>query len=76
MAAGIEHGIFGTRSLELTLSTLALVTAFVRRMLKTRVTLGNISRALLNLTKRLGFAMFKEFSSIPMITQLTVVFSL
>ena len=76
MAAGIEHGIFGTRSLELTLSTLALVTAFVRRMLKTRVTLGNISRALLNLTKRLGFAMFKEFSSIPMFTQLTVVFSL
>ena len=76
MAAGIEHGIFGTRSLELTLSTLALVTAFVRRMLKNRVTLGNISRALLNLTKRLGFAMFKEFSSIPMFTQLTVVFSL
>ena len=76
MAAGIEHGIFGTRSLELTLSTLALVTAFVRRMLKTRVTLGNISRALLNLTKRLGFAMFKEFSYIPMFTQLTVVFSL
>ena len=52
LAAGIEHGTFGTRSLEFTLSTLALVAAVVRRMLKTRVTLGNISRVLLSLTKR------------------------
>ena len=42
LAAGIEHGTFGTRSLEFTLSTLALVAAVVRKMLKTRVTLGNI----------------------------------
>ena len=55
LAAGIEHGNFVTRSLELTLSTLALVAAAVREMLKTWVTLGNISRVLLNLTKRLIF---------------------
>ena len=42
LAAGIEHGIFGTSSLELTLSTLALVAAVIRRILKTRVTLGNV----------------------------------
>ena len=35
------------------LSTLALVAAVVRKMLKTRVTLGNISRVLLNLTEKL-----------------------
>ena len=58
MAAGIEHGTFGTRSLELTLSTLALVAAALREMLKTQVTLGNISCVLLNLTKRLIFVMF------------------
>ena len=52
LAAGIEHGIFGTRSLEFILSTLALVAAVFRRMLKTRVTLGNISRVLFGLTKR------------------------
>ena len=34
-------------------STLALVAAVVRGMLKTRVTMGNIPRVLLNLTKRL-----------------------
>ena len=39
-------------SLEFTLSALTLVAAVVRRMLKTRATLGNISRVLLNLTKR------------------------
>ena len=44
LVVGIEQGIFGTRSLETTLSTLALVADVVRRMLKTRVTLGNISR--------------------------------
>ena len=44
-------GPFGTYYLEFTLSALALVAAVVRRMLKTRVTLGNISRVLLNLTK-------------------------
>ena len=42
----------------LTLSTLALVAAALREMLKTQVTLGNISRVLLNLTKRLIFVMF------------------
>ena len=67
---------FGKRSLEFILSTLALVAAVVWRMLKTRVTLGNISRVLLNLTKRLIFAMFKDSSSLPMFTQLTVIFSL
>ena len=41
-----------TRSLEFTFSILALVAAIVRKMDKTRVTLGNISRALLNLTKK------------------------
>ena len=34
LAAGIEHGTFGTRSLEFTLSTFALVAAVVRRMVK------------------------------------------
>ena len=58
-------------------STLALVSAVVRRMLKTWVTLGNISRVLLNLTKILIFAMFKDSSSsLPMFTHLTVIFSL
>ena len=76
LAAGIEHGIFGTRSLEFSLSTPALVAAAVRGMLKTRVRLGNISRALLNLNKRLIFAMFKDSSSLQMFAQLTVIFSL
>ena len=49
-----------TRPLEFALSTLALVAVAVRRMLKTRVTLGNISRALLNLIKRSIFLMFKD----------------
>ena len=53
LSAGIEHGINGTRSVEFTLSTVALVAAVVRRILKTRVTLGNISRDLLSLTERL-----------------------
>ena len=52
LAPGIEQGTFGTLSLEFTLSTLALVAAAVGRMLKTQVTLGNISRVLLNLFKR------------------------
>ena len=43
--------------------------------LKTQVTLGNISRLLLNLTKRLIFAMFKNSSSLPVFAQLTVIFS-
>ena len=38
--------------LEFTLSTLVLVAAVVRRMLITRVTLGNAPRVLLNLTKK------------------------
>ena len=55
-SVGIEHGTFGAGSLEF---TLALVAAIVRGMLKTWVTLGNISHALLNLTKILIFAIFK-----------------
>ena len=76
LAAGIEHGTFGTRSLEFTLFTLALLAAVVRKILKTRVTLGNISRTLLNKTKRLIFVMFKDSSSLSMFTQLTFIFSL
>ena len=72
----IEHETFGTRSLECTLSTLALPAAVVRQILKTRVTLGNISRVLLNLTKRLIFAMFRDSSFLSMFTQLTIIFSL
>ena len=52
VVAEIEHGTLDTHSLEFTLSALALVAAAVRRMIKTQVTLGNISRVLLNLTKR------------------------
>ena len=55
-SVGIEHGTFGAGSLEF---TLALVAAIVRGMLKTWVTLGNISHVLLNLTKILIFAIFK-----------------
>ena len=60
-----------TCSLEFTLSALALVAAAVRRMLKT---MGNISRVILNLTKILMFVTFKDSSSLPMFTQLTVSF--
>ena len=67
---------FGKRSLEFILSTLALVAAVVWRMLKTWVTLGNISRVLLNLTKRLIFGMFEYSSTLPIFVQLTVIFSL
>ena len=49
------------------LSTLALVAVDVKRMLKTRVTMGNIYRVLLNVTKRLIFAMFKDSPSLPML---------
>ena len=51
------------------------VAAAVRRMLKNRVTLGNISRVLSNLTKKLIFAIIKDFSSLPMLTQLKLIFS-
>ena len=78
-------GIAGSRNrtynlwymlLEFTLSTLVLVAAVVRRMLITRVTLGNTSRVLLNLTKKKKiFAMFKDSSSLSMLTQLTAIFS-
>ena len=47
----MKHETFGTRSLEFILSTLALVAAVFRKMLKTWVTLGNISLVLSNLTK-------------------------
>ena len=49
---------FDTRFLEFTLSSLALVSAVVRRMLITWVTLGNIS--LINLIKRFIFVMFRN----------------
>ena len=52
LAAGIKHSTFGTCYLEFTLSTLALVAAVVMRILKTCVTLGNISRVFLSLFKR------------------------
>ena len=65
-----------TRSLEFTLSRFALVAAVVRRMLKTRVTLGNISRVLLNLIKILIFVMIEDSSSLPMFMQLTFILSL
>ena len=42
------------------LSTLGPVAVVFRRMLKTRVTLGHIPLALLNLIKKLIFAMFIE----------------
>ena len=44
--------------LEFTLSKLALVAAVVRKILKTRVALGNISRVLLNQTRK--FTGFKS----------------
>ena len=44
------------------------VAVVVGRMLKTRVTLGNISRVLLNGTKRLIFVMFKVYSFLSMFT--------
>ena len=68
--------IFGLHSFEFTLSTFALVAAVVRRMLKTQATPRNISRALSNLTNRLIFKMFKDSSSLPMFTELTVILSL
>ena len=45
-------------------------------MLKTRVTLGNISRILLDLTKKLIFVMYKDSSSLSMFTHSTFTFSL
>ena len=51
---------YATRPLQFVLSTLARVAAVVRKMLKTRVTLGNISRVSSNLIKRLISVMFKD----------------
>ena len=48
-----------------TLPTLVQVAATVGRMTENRITLRNISRVLLNLFKRLIFAMFKHSSSLP-----------
>ena len=76
MADGIEYEISGTRSLEFTLFTLAMVAAVARKVFKTQATLGNISRVLSNLTKRLVSVMFKESSSPSMFRQLTIIFSL
>ena len=50
--------------------------AIERKMLKTRVTLGNISRVLLNLIKKLTFEMFKDSHTLQMFTQLTLIFCL
>ena len=47
-----------------------------RKMIKTWVTLGNISLVLLNLTKRLIFVIFKDSSSLSIFTKLTIIFSL
>ena len=68
LVAELEPGTFGflmqvanhyaTRPVEFDLCTLAPIVAVVNRMLKTRVTLGNISRVLLNLIKNLIFIMF------------------
>ena len=84
MAAGIKPETFGFLSevpkhyarlpLKLFFSTLALITDAVGSMLKTRVTLGNISLGLLNLIKRFIFVMFKLL--LPMFKQLTFIFSL
>ena len=65
-----------TRSLEFTLSRFALVAAVVRRMIKTRVTLGNISCALLNLIKMLIFVMIEDSSSLTMFMQLTFILAI
>ena len=75
MAAGLEPGTFGKRSVEFALSTLKLV-ASVRRMLKSKVPQRNISRVLLNLIKRLILVIFKGYLSFPMLTQLAFMFSL
>ena len=58
---------YATLSLKLTFYTIALVATVVRRMLKTRVALGNISRVLLNLFKSLILVVFKDlnFVSLP-----------
>ena len=55
--------------------TLVLVPAVVKRMLKTRVALGNIYRNLLTLIIGLIFVMFKD-SPLQMFTQLTFIFPL
>ena len=70
LTAGLELRTFGflaqvakhyaTRPLKFVLSTLALVADADRSMLKTRVTLGNIYLALLNLIKKFMFLMFKD----------------
>ena len=73
LAAGLEPGTFGTRSVEFALSSLALAAAYVRRMLKTRGALGNVFCVLLNLIKRLIFIMFKDSSSRPMLMHVNYI---
>ena len=65
---------YATRPLKFVLSTFALIDDVVRSMLKTQVTLRNISLVLLNLIKRFLFVLFKLLH--PMFTQLTFIFSL
>ena len=76
LAAGIKHRTFGTCSLELSFSILARVTVVVGNLLKTLVTLGNISLFLSNLIKQLVFVMVKDSSFLSMFTKLTFIFSL
>ena len=64
------------RCLELALSTPTAVAAVVKRILKTRVILGNISRVLLNLIKKLTFVIFTDSYLLPMFMQLTFIFHL
>ena len=64
------------RSLQLNPFTLAMEAAGVRRMLKTWVALRNIFRVLLNLIKRLIFAMFKDSYLLPMFKQLSFIIHL
>ena len=55
-------------------STIAMIADFVKSMLKTWVTLGDISLVSLNLIKIFIFVVFKLLP--PMFTQLTSIFSL
>ena len=59
--------------LKLTLSPPALVADVVGSLLKTQITLGNISFVLLNLIKIFTFVMFKDFPL--MLALLTLIFS-
>ena len=86
LAAGLEPATFSfltqvtnqkvTLSLESSYCTIGLTAVVAWGMLKIQVTLGNISRVLINLIKRFMFAMFKDSSPLPLVTQLKFIFSL